>query len=1197
MQHSGFVHLHVHTEYSLLDGANKIDALLELAREHKMPALAITDHGNMFGAIEFYTKAEQYGIKPIIGCEVYVANGSRFDKKSNGIGASSGAHHLILLCQNLTGYRNLCKLVTAGYLEGFYYRPRVDKKMLKELNEGLIAMSACIGGEVPKNLIRNNTSAAKKAALFYRDTFNNNRFFLEIQSNGLPEQEKANRQLIKLSRELEIPLVATNDCHYLGKKDALAHEVLLCIQTGKTMEDENRMRMGTKEFYFKSPAEMEASFADCPEAITNTVKIAERCNLELQFGDFYLPDFKTDEPIEGAEEATGDGSLIITTEKDRLGTYMKELARKGLTERLKKVKEKYKDDYEAKEKLYLERFDSELEIIFSMGFQGYFLIVADFINYAKEHNIPVGPGRGSAAGSLVAYSMKITEIDPIEYNLLFERFLNPERMSMPDIDVDFCMHGRDEVIKYVTEKYGKENVSQIITFGKMQAKGVIRDVGRALNMPYGEVAKIAQLVPNELNITLDKAIKAEPQFNELIEKREDVRNLIEIARSLEGISRHSSTHAAGIVISNKPLVEYLPIYKGQKGEIVTQYSMKYVEKIGLVKFDFLGLKTLTVISEAVRIISETKGDTLDINTIPLDDDNSFKLLCRGDTTGVFQLESAGMKELMVKMKPEEFEDIIALVALYRPGPLNSGMVDEFVRRKHIARKQGKEAAQDKKTLPQVKEILRDTYGVIVYQEQVMQIASALASYSMGDADILRRAMGKKDPEAMNSQREKFVTGAINNGIYEKKATEIFNNMAQFAEYGFNKSHSAAYALIAYQTAFLKANYPVAFMAALLSADMGDTTKVVKLIMECREKEIDILPPDVNESKRSFTVIDNNIRFGLAAVKNVGSTAIESILQCRNDGGKFKSIYDFCKRVDLRKVNKRVIEALIKCGAFDSTGAKRSQLTQVADEALTQGQSHQKDRELGQFALFGGSGSESITPERYPDIDEFPENKVLGFEKETIGFYVSGHPLAKFSAKIEMFSTIDTVTINTSEFLQDVKIAGLVTAIKEKITKRGDKMAFLTLEDLYGFTEIIVFADVYREATDLIRSEKPLLIKGEIDRNETASKLIAKEIIDLETAEESEVDLVEFKITKDKDTENNLTRLRDIIMEHPGSCPVDLLLNVEGCGEARVRMAGKYNIKPTKFLKNATKSIFGYDVVQLKILKNKNNKKKAEVASR
>ncbi len=1171
MQHAGFVHLHLHSEYSLLDGANKLDTVLALAAEYKIPALALTDHGNMFGAVEFYTKAIKHGIKPIIGCEVYVAGGSRTEKKGHGISSSS---HLILLCKNLTGYKNLCKLVTKGFFEGFYYRPRVDHELLTEYNEGLIALSACLKGEVARNIIKDNMKAAKEAALFYKGVFDNNRFFLEIQQNGLPEQDKANEGLISLSRKLEIPLVATNDCHYPSRKDAQAHEVLLCIQTGKTMEDESRMRLGSKEFYFKSPAEMEEAFSACPDAILNTVKVAERCNLELKLGEFHLPDFE------------------VPT-KEGLSEYFRRLATEGLAERMKKVKEKYKDSFAEKEKVYKERFETEIETIKSMGFEGYLLIVADFINYAKQCNIPVGPGRGSAAGSLIAYCLKITEIDPIEYHLLFERFLNPERKSMPDIDVDFCIRGRDQVIKYVTNKYGKDNVAQIITFGKMQAKAAIRDVGRALNMPYGEVDKVAKLIPNELNISISGAIKKESRLKELIEQREGVRDLMEIAQSLEGLSRHSSIHAAGIVISNTPLVNLLPLYKGQKDEIVTQYSMKYVEAIGLVKFDFLGLKTLTVIDDATKLISATKGVEIAINDIPLDDKKTYKLLCAGDTTGVFQLESAGMKDLMVRLKPENFEDIIALVALYRPGPMKSGMLDDFIKRKH-----NKKDAHDRETLPQLKEILKDTYGVIVYQEQVMQIASELAGYSLGDADILRRAMGKKISELMQEQEGKFLAGAKKRGIKEKTAQDIFSNMAKFAEYGFNKSHSAAYALIAYQTAYLKTHYQVEFMAALLSSDMDDTSKIVKLIMECKEKGIDILPPDVNESNKDFTVIGAKIRFGLAAVNNVGEAAIESIIQCRDEGGRFSSIYDFCKRVDLRKVNKRVIESLIKCGAYDTTNLHRSQLMEVVDDALSIGQSHQKDKEFGQFALFGTGDDSKIDDEKYPKIPEFHENMLLSFEKETLGFYVSGHPLAKFAKDIEEFGSVDSITVNTSEHFENVTICGIITKVKEKITKKGDRMAFLTLEDLYGFVEIIAFADVYKESFAIINDEKPVLIKGDIDKNGTSSKIIAKEIIDMGAAAENEVNLVEICVIKDNDTVEKLNRLKELISEseHQGRCRVDLLLSVSGVGEARIKMADRYNVKPSKFLKSAAKSIFGYDVVKLKII-NGAMKPKVKVAGR
>ncbi len=925
MEHSHFVHLHLHSQYSLLDGAIKIADLIQRARDYRMPALAITDHGNMFGAIEFYLKAREAGIKPIIGCEVYVAPGSRFDK-ANARGSSEASYHFILLCQNLTGYRNLCHLLSAGYREGFYYKPRIDWKLLAERNEGLIALTACLGGEIPTLIRLGRFDEARERTAAMAKIFDHGRLYLELQENHIPEQTPVNKGLIALSEELHLPLVATNDCHYLTREDAFAHEVLLCIQTGKTMDDPNRMRFQNNEFYVKTPAEMAELFKHVPQALANTVQIAERCNLELDFKTYHFPQY---------EKPSGKS----------LDEVLEEMARAGLERRLGEIRKVRPDFSATSTQGYAERLELELTCIKQMGFPGYLLIVADFINWAKDHDIPVGPGRGSAAGSLVAYALRITDIDPMPYHLLFERFLNPERVSMPDIDVDFCIYGREKVIEYVREKYGSDNVAQIITFGTMQAKGVIRDVGRALNMPYGEVDKIAKLVPTVLNITLKDALQQEPKLRELVEKDPKVKELFSIALALEGLTRHASTHAAGVVVTPRPLPEYLPLYTDPKsGGQVTQYAMSYVEKIGLVKFDFLGLKNLTVIDNAVKLIRADKAPDLDTATLPYDDAEAYQLLQAGNTTGVFQLESSGMKELLVKLKPSCFEDIIAVCALYRPGPLGSGMVDDFIQRKHGKKK----ITYD---FPQLEPILKDTYGVIVYQEQVMQIAQVLGGYSLGGADLLRRAMGKKKPEEMAKQKEIFLDGAKKNKLEPKKAEAVFDLMAKFAEYGFNKSHSAAYALIAYQTAYLKAHYPVEFMAALLTEDMENTDKVIKNISEVRAMGIEVLPPDINASNSSFAVHDRSIRFGLGAVKGVGAAALESIIDVRQEK-KFHSLHDFCERVDLRKVNKKVVEALVKCGAFDSLNGHRAQYMAVLEEAMEMGQKMQREKAAGQESLFG-----------------------------------------------------------------------------------------------------------------------------------------------------------------------------------------------------------------------------------------------------
>ncbi len=919
MKHAEFVHLHVHTQYSLLDGMIRLEELFKKAKEYKMPAMAITDHGNMFGAIDFYQQAYKNGIKPIIGCELYVSPRSRFDKTSSSIGESN--RHLIVLVKNMQGYKNLMKLTSTAYLDGFYYRPRVDKEILKEYHEGLIASSACLHGEIADLIVKGNMEEAKKVARTYQEIFGDDNFYLEIMENGLPNQKIANAGLIEISKELSIPLVATNDCHYLAAEHAEAHNILLCIQTGKTIEDSDRMSMNSQQFYVRSPEEMKTLFASTPEAIANTISIAERCNLTLEFGKFYLPKYE----IKNHEESLDD--------------YLERKVREGFEKLIPTiVKDTKKDEAIVREK-YEKRLSEELVIIKTMGFAGYFLIVSDFVKHAKHNDIPVGPGRGSAAGSLVAYALRITNIDPIRYDLLFERFLNPDRISMPDIDIDFCPEGRADIIKYVTEKYGKEKVSQIITFGKMQAKGVIRDVGRALNIPYGEVDKIAKLIPNVLNITLADAVKMEPRLAQEEKNNPQIFKLMAMSRILEGLNRHSSTHAAGVVISDVPLVERVPLCS-PKDDIVSQYSMKDIESVGLTNFDFLGLKTLTVIKNALKFIKESKGIVIDIDTLPLADEETYKLLMRGETDGVFQLESSGMKDIMVNMKPDCMEDVMALLALYRPGPMK--MVPEFV-----SRKQGKTKITYE--LPQLETILKETYGIILYQEQVMQIANAIGGYTMAEADTLRKVMGKKKVADMEKEKPKFLEGAKKKKINENKARTIWEQMETFAEYGFNKSHSAAYAIITYQTAYLKAHYPVAFMAALLTSDKDNRDKIIKYMSTCKEMGINILPPDLNESQRDFSISGENIRFGLAAIKNVGLAAIDSIISVQKET-KFSSFMDFLTRVDMRKVNKRVIESLIKCGAFDSLGYKRRQLMLHYEGAMEEAGRKQKERESSQSSF-------------------------------------------------------------------------------------------------------------------------------------------------------------------------------------------------------------------------------------------------------
>jgi len=947
------VHLHVHTHYSMLDGAIRIDDLIQRCLDYNMKAVAITDHGSMYGALEFYEKAKKAGIKPIIGCEFYIAQKSRF-KKDQDAGHN---FHIVLLAMNRTGYQNLLKLATIAQTEGFYYKPRIDNETLNEHNEGLIALSACLHGEVPWRITHNDYDGAQKRAAELKELFGD-RFYLEIQENGIPDQKIANDGLLRLGQELDIKVVATNDCHYLNKEESYAHEVLLCIQTGRTISDPKRFRFSTDDLYFKSPEEMRCQFSFCPDALKNTLEVAERCNLELKFDKHYFPNF----PV---------------PEGETLESIFAQSCQNGLARRFDHMR-KSKPLTEEQEKIYQDRLVHEIEVIQYMGFAAYFLIVADFINWAKKQNIPVGPGRGSGAGSLVAYSMQITDIDPIPYGLIFERFLNVERMSMPDFDVDFCKDRRDEVIDYVRNKYGgAEHVAQIVAYGSMKARAAIRDVGRVLEIPLPKVDRIAKLIPEELKITLDKAIDKEPRLRDAM-KEEDINELLTIAKTLEGLSRHKTIHAAGVVISPTPMTDFLPLCVGQNKEILTQYDMKYTEKTGLIKFDFLGLKTLTVIDRALKLIHKDIGTVVRLDSIPLDDPKTYDLLCRADSLGVFQLESNGMRDLLKKMKPELFSDLIALVALYRPGPLESGMVETFVETKHGHR-------PPEYPLPQLQDVLEETYGVIVYQEQVMKIANILAGYSLGDADILRRAMGKKIPAVMEQEREKFMTGALKNNIPEEKATYIFDLMAKFAGYGFNKSHSAAYALIAYQTAYLKAHYPAQYMAALLSCDMDNTDKVVKYINECKSHSIDVLPPDINESNQDFTVINDLIRFGLAAVKNVGVAALDSIIEERENNGAYTSLGDFCGRIDPSRVNRKVIESLIQAGAFDSMDCFRSQLMEILDETLDQAKAVQRDRMSGQMNLFSinDSGNKQDTYNlELPDIAEWPELKKLALEKET-----------------------------------------------------------------------------------------------------------------------------------------------------------------------------------------------------------------------
>jgi DNA polymerase III subunit alpha len=1157
MEHSRFVHLHCHTEYSLLDGANKVDKLFERIKALKQPAVAMTDHGNMFGAVEFYREASRHGIKPIIGCEIYVAPTSRFEKKGVDKGPKEYNNHLILLAMNNQGYRNLCKLVSLGYMEGFYYKPRIDKDLLRELNGGLIALSACLQGEVSQALNYGIYEKAKAAAESYAAIFGD-RYYIEIQDNKLPQQEKVNRQLVELAKELALPVVATNDCHYGERADFHAHDVLLCVQTGKTVSDDNRLKLETDELYLKSADEMNQGFEFCPGAVERTLEIADRCNVDLEFGKYHFPTFTPPKEIS-------------------LDDYLDESARQGLEERLAGMA-----DPEAR-KAYYERLEYELDVIKRMQFPGYFLVVADFINYAKKSGIPVGPGRGSSAGSLVAYALKITDLDPIRHVLLFERFLNPERRSMPDIDVDFCIRGRAQVIQYVKDKYGADRVAQIATFGTLKAKAAIRDVGRAIGMSFAETDAIAKLIPapkQGFDYPLTEAMKMEPRLPEMMKGDPRVKTLIEHALRLEGLVRHASTHAAGVVLSNLPLVDHLPLFVDKEGGIVTQFDMSCVEKIGLVKFDFLGLKTLTLIHDCLKLIEVTRGEKIDISRLELDDKKTYRTLCNGNTTGVFQLESTGIREMTVKIRPNCFEDLVAILALYRPGPLDSGMAEEYIKRKN-----GQEKI--KYLHPLLEPILKDTYGVIVYQEQVMQIAQVLGGYSMGDADILRRAMGKKDPEEMAAQRERFVDGAKKKKIDEKKATEIFDQMETFARYGFNKSHSAAYALVSYQTAYLKTHYTVEFMAALMTSEMGDTDKVIKNLAECREKEIEVLAPDINESRSDFTPLGDKIRFGLAAVKNVGEKAVEVILQSRSQGGPFESLFDFCRRVDMTAVNRRVIENLIKCGAYDSTQVSRARMFGALDDAMKAGQTYQRDQASAQIDIFGmlGAPSKGARPgDVCPPVPEWSSQESLAFEKEALGFYISGHPLDKYDRALKKITSGTVAALKEKAQTGEVRLGGVVSALKLRNTKKGERYGNFNLEDKTGFIEVIAWPDTYKKCAELLGADDPIFVKGRLEAGEDRIQVIANEVWTLAEAIENHKngnakmsvngEKVHLYMRESEVSADELVRLRDLLLDYPGRSVVFLHMLGKGEGETVIELPDQVRIASGPSLETTVEQLFG-----------------------
>jgi DNA polymerase III subunit alpha len=1140
---SQFVHLHLHTDYSLLDGACDVEKLCQRVKELGMPAVAMTDHGNIFGAVHFVNAAHKYDVKPIIGCELYICK-----KDDHNIERTPPEgdtyNHLLVLAQNEEGYRNLVKITSEASLHGFYYKPRVSKKFLAEHSRGLIGLSGCLKGEVAERLMEGKYDAALAAAGNYRDIFGKDNFYLEIQDQGLAMEHKIHPGLFQLEKDLELPLVATNDSHYLCEDDAHAQDVMLCIQTGKSIHDTARMKFEGTQFFVKNHDEMYRVFKDSPEVLTRTLDIAERCSLRLEKVATPFPQF--DVP---------PGYTI--------DSYFVHVSREGFARRLAALRPQH-DQGKLKHSIsdYEQRLERELAIIQQMKFPGYFLIVWDFIRYAKEREIPVGPGRGSAAGSLVSYALGITDIDPLQHELLFERFLNPERVSMPDIDIDFCMNRRGEVIDYVTQKYGRDNVAQIITFGTMAAKAAIKDVGRAMDIPYADVDRIAKMVPTQLNITLDQAIEDSPQLREAMEKDGQIRELMQTARKLEGMVRNSGVHAAGVVISPRPLTELVPLHKTKNDEIVTAFDMVAIEKMGLLKMDFLGLTTLTILTDALKLIVQTRGTPITLETVPLDDAETYeKVFYKGLTSGVFQFESHGMRDVLRKYQPNSIEDLTALNALYRPGPIQGGMIDDFVDRKHGRKKVEYE-------LPELKEILQETLGVIVYQEQVMQIANRLAGYSLGEADLLRRAMGKKKAEEMAQQRERFVEGAAQRKFPPKKIEKIFDLMAQFAGYGFNKSHSAAYALLAYHTAYLKTHYPVEFMAALLTSVTGSTDDVVKYINECREMGIAVEAPDINVSDANFTPHGEAIRFGLAAVKNVGGNAIESIVVARKKLGRFKSIYEFCENVDLRLLNKRVQESLIKSGAMDSLG-RRAQLMAVLDRAMDRAQKAQRDVESGQHGLFGVFQQENADAhnDKLPSIPDWDEQVRLASEKEILGFFISGHPLEKYKDKLQDLQALNLAEIGAMSKStgkdETIATAGIIANLRVLKSKRGDFYAQATLEDMTGSIDMIVFPEAYKRLQDKVKLEVPVLVRAGVRIEEGANpKITAAEIMPLEDAKVPLPRALRIRVPLETAGESTVDDLHSLFQERKGEARV--LFDVERAGDFMVVMEAQgYNVLPDR----------------------------------
>ena len=1182
-----FVHLHLHTEFSLLDGACRIDELLDQAARLKMPAIAVTEHGNLFSSVIFHDHARQRGVKPILGCEVYMAPGDRRVKSGN---PGETANHLVLLAETNEGYHNLIKLVSSGYTEGFYYKPRIDRDLLAQHARGLIGLSSCLKGEVAEGLSHAQEKRARDAAAAYRDILGPGNFFLEMQWHGIEEQRIVNGGIPAIAKDLGLGLVCTNDVHYLRDSDAHPHDILLCIGTGKGYNDPKRLRYDSRQFFLKTADDMARTFGDYPDALANTVRIAERCGVQLEEGKNYLPNFDVPPGF-------------------TLDDYFEHVVRQGFQARLLRLQQlaasgalrQTIDEYER-------RLSYEIEMIKKMKYPGYFLIVWDFIRYAREQGIPVGPGRGSAAGSLVAYCLRITDVDPLDFNLIFERFLNPERVSMPDIDIDFCERRRGEVIEYVTQKYGRENVAQIITFGTMKAKAVVRDVGRVLEMPFADVDKVAKQIPAALDMTLDKALEESEPLRQMEQSDPKVKELLSVAKRLEGMTRHASVHAAGVVIAPKAITEYAPLYRGAHDEIVTQWSMKDIERVGLLKMDFLGLSTLTLITDAVAEIERTTGERLDISRVPLDDPKTYQVFQDGQTYGIFQFESSGMRDILRKAKPQTLEDLIALNALYRPGPLRSGMVDDY-----IARKQGR--TEVKYELPQLEPILRETYGVIAYQEQVMRVARELGGFTLGEADILRKAMGKKNPEVMAKQRGKFVDGAKKNGISEKRAGPIFDLMEHFAGYGFPKAHSTAYAFLAYQTAYLKANYPWHFAAALLTIEAQNTDKLALYLGECRDRGIPVLPPDINESQLRFTVEPQGVRFGLFAIKNVGEGAIQSLLDVRKKQGRITSIGSLCEDLDLRLVNKRVFESLVKAGAFDSLAegtlhagmpstALRPRLMSAIDPACEAGARLQRDRDQGQAQLFGAllgdssDGGPAVATMTLPETAPWTESEQLGFEKETLGLYWSGHPVDRYAPALREFGARSIAELSELQTTPresgwgpggpkpiepDTSVGGIVAACRLLKTRKGDRMAVFTLEDAQGGVEVIAFPEAYQRAAALIETGMLLLVRGKLERDDENVRLLAAEIAPLDSVRERLAREVAIHLRRPADRDT-LETLGEIFSRHRGDRKISFEVETgtpPNRMRVRVDVSSQIRVRPSPALVAEVERVVGAGTVELR----------------